>query len=317
VREQCTSGVELLITCADGIVNVSQIDTCEPYVCADEEDCRSSCTTDEHCHPDYFCSANACVARLEIGADCTRDRQCDTDECVDGFCCSSACEGICQACNLPGFEGSCSQAVGDPVGDRGPCPGDVCVGTCGNDPLECDYDPTQVCSDATCADGVQSSGLCGAEGLCEDGQLECGDYTCDGEGALCRTTCETDEDCAGDAICRVNGECAVVEAAQCKADSTTVLINPDGSETDCAPFRCASAACITRCESIDDCAEGSVCDADGGCVAPPEDPPPVEDCSVGERGRSPRGFAGALALLALAAFTTRRGPGARTQRGVR
>jgi MYXO-CTERM domain-containing protein len=115
----------------------------------------------------------------------------------------------------------------------------------------------------------------------------------------------------------VNGECAVVEAAQCKADSTTVLINPDGSETDCAPFRCASAACITRCESIDDCAEGSVCDADGGCVAPPEDPPPVEDCSVGERGRSPRGFAGALALLALAAFTTRRGPGARTQRGVR
>ncbi|WP_437684007.1 Kelch repeat-containing protein [Sorangium sp. So ce131] len=41
---------------------------------------------------------------------------------------------------------------------------------------------------------------------------------------------------------------------------------------DCGPYRCSPAlgACLSRCHSVDDCAPGSVCNADGHCVPPPD-----------------------------------------------
>ncbi len=308
INEQCESGVELVLTCVDGNVNVAGVSACEPYVCEDEADCRLSCSNDTHCHEDYYCANTTCIAREANGFVCDRDRQCDTDECVDGFCCTSACDGICEACDNPGSGGTCSQVTGDPHGDRGPCPGENgCVGTCGDALNECDYDNTQVCSAASCVDGVQSSGLCGAEGTCDDGTLECGDYACDGEGERCLETCSSNDECVGDAICRVDGVCAVVEAASCANENT--LTNPDGSTTECGAFKCDANKCLERCDSIDDCADGLVCDAASQCVDAPADPAPVEECSTSAAslGTGTRGaMLPLLGLLALGLGLRRR-----------
>lgn len=305
---QCTEAVVLELVCQLGQISVDGIDSCNGYVCAaDEITCRTNCQQDNQCSEDFFCNANACVEQKATGGTCDRDRQCESGDCVDGFCCSSSCDGICQACNLPGFEGTCSQAQGAPVGDRGPCPGENgCAGVCGSQADECDYDPEQVCSDATCSAGIQSSGLCGPNGVCEAGELECGDYDCDGNGERCRESCETSEECAGQAICRVDGTCAVVEEASCADEDT--LTNPDGSTSECAPFRCANARCLDRCESIDDCVEGLVCQANNECAEPPGDPPAVEDCSLAPGGLRSNGSAWAwLAGLSAAAFLRKRG----------
>ncbi len=308
INEQCESGVELVLTCVNGDVNVAGVSACEPYVCEDEADCRESCTNDSHCHEDYYCDANACIPREVNGFECDRDRQCNTDECVDGFCCTSSCSGICEACDNAGSEGTCSQATGEPHGDRGPCPGqNGCVGTCGMTTDECDYDGTQVCSEATCVDGIQSSGLCGPEGVCDAGTLECGDYQCDGEGERCLEACESTDDCVGAAICRVDGVCAVVESAACADENT--LTNPDGSTTECGAFRCEDGECLDRCDSIDDCRDGLVCDAASQCVEAPTAPAPIEECSTSPSalGSSTRGaMLPLLGLLALGLGLRRR-----------
>ncbi len=297
-------------SCTDGCSSCYQADHADSNLAQGECGVRpNDAPFGTQCTEDFFCDSEAtdCLKQLPTGDECNRDRQCESGDCVDGFCCSSSCDGICQACNLPGFEGTCSQVEGDPVGDRGPCPGENgCAGVCGSQADECDYDPVQVCSDATCTAGIQSSGLCGPKGVCEAGTLECGDYDCDGNGERCRESCETSEECAGQAICRVDGTCAVVEEASCADEDT--LTNPDGSTSECAPFRCANSRCLERCESIDDCVDGLVCQANNECAEPPGDPPAVEDCSLAPGGLRSNGTAWAwLVGLSAAAFLRKRG----------
>lgn len=40
------------------------------------------------------------------GTSCTDDRGCDSQHCVDGFCCDSDCTEICHSCSLPGAQGT-------------------------------------------------------------------------------------------------------------------------------------------------------------------------------------------------------------------
>ena len=57
-------------------------------------------------------------AVLANGYACTSAPECKSGACVDGVCCESACDGACQACNVPGTEGSCTAApAGTPEGD--------------------------------------------------------------------------------------------------------------------------------------------------------------------------------------------------------
>jgi hypothetical protein len=317
VNPQCAAGVQLILQCNDGELDVSDVEPCEPYICDDDTDqCSEQCGNDTGCHEDYFCVATVCHPAYEDGhLGCTRDAQCLNDHCVDGVCCNSECEGQCQACDVAGFEGTCTQVEGEAphpnaggTTQREPCEGagSACEGICGGNPLKCDYDQTVACGASTCDGGVRDFGLCSldVEGECAAATSECAPFACDPEGVACVTECETVTDCETGAVCRSDGTCAIVENAECVDDHT--VADPAGTQTDCSPLRCENNSCLKSCGSVDDCVDGFVCDDAGACIEPPEDPPPPDDCAL--RG-APRSSSGSLVLgLALAglAFASRR-----------
>ncbi len=135
---ECTTGF-----CADGVC-------CDGLCAGSCEACNlpgsaGACTAlapltldpELRCGPDQLCgSGGQCMTQLELGAPCDRGELCSSGRCVDGVCCDGPCEGICEACNLPGQAGVCAPfALGtDPAlecgtgglcnGQRGCVPGD-------------------------------------------------------------------------------------------------------------------------------------------------------------------------------------------------
>lgn len=97
------------------------------------------------------------------GAFCVEDNDCLSRFCVDSVCCSSRCEGPCQACDLAGLEGVCRGLDG--VTDAG-CSGTfICrAGTCS-------------AGGATCVEDV-----CGPVDASDAGCVGCDTSTCIGDG---------------------------------------------------------------------------------------------------------------------------------------
>lgn len=84
--------------------------------------CAMSCTLDTDCDPGAFCNAGNCAPRGMQGDACVSTPQCQSGlQCVDGVCCNSSCTGGCEACNVAGSLGQCTDIpVGtDPAGECG------------------------------------------------------------------------------------------------------------------------------------------------------------------------------------------------------
>jgi hypothetical protein len=96
---------------------------CGNYLCdTGNGRCRQTCVTTANCAPSAYCSGAACVPKLLNGAPCIANDTCASSFCVDNYCCNAGCGGSCQACNLPGAQGSCSAipAGQDPEGECAP-----------------------------------------------------------------------------------------------------------------------------------------------------------------------------------------------------
>jgi hypothetical protein len=65
------------------------------------------CTVESAPTPDKEVTAQW-GGRRDLGAACASERDCYSNQCVDGVCCDSACEGACEACDVAGQEGTCS-----------------------------------------------------------------------------------------------------------------------------------------------------------------------------------------------------------------
>ena len=59
---------------------------------------------------------------------------------------------------------------------------------------------------------------------------------------------------------------ACLPSATCSNAQT--LVSTSSAAVNCSPFKCAGAACLTVCHSVDDCAPPYVCGAAGSCVVP-------------------------------------------------
>ncbi|MFO0667216.1 MAG: kelch repeat-containing protein [Polyangiaceae bacterium] len=241
------------------------------------------------------------------GGACTSDADCGTSACVDGVCCEATSCGTCQTCagTDPGI---CTPVINDEDPDscslqnrvscnqRGEC-GPALGGACksGAD-----------CGSGQCVEGICCDSVC--DRPCESCRADTkqsgkGDGRC-GPAAIGKNPGGR---CAGSATCSVTGVCAENATVSCR--DGRYLVDFSGTETDCAPYRCAGK-CLTRCSSVADCVFPSVCDGSGVCVAPPAAREDDSGCSVNvPRDRDVGGDALIIVscMLGLASVRRRRG----------
>ena len=120
------------------------------------------------------------------GSACTDDVQCLNGQCADGYCCNSACEGQCEACDLEGSIGTCAPVTGTPHGTRSACTGTdtVCAGACdGVERTACVY-PTVECRGQTCTGTTKTAPASCSMGVCPEPTTETCGVTCGGSDCL-------------------------------------------------------------------------------------------------------------------------------------
>jgi hypothetical protein len=275
-------------TCAQGT------GACTPIVSKDDP---ASCTGPSTCD-----ATGAC--KKKNGQACASVAECASGSCVDGFCCNSACEGQCEACDVATSPGICSPVVGNAHGTRPGCDafGTTCGGSCdGLGATACAFPSAVTSCGSTCADAVASVSTCDGLGECVAAPREAcsGNFAC-ADATSCKTACATDADCALNFHCEVaDGPSRCVPTAVCKGS----IVQVNGHMTDCAPYNCDQAgACLARCAVVDDCLAPNVCSLDGECIAPSLLPSP-SGCALSWAGERP-GWA--MAALGAIPFLRRR-----------
>lgn len=114
---------------------------------------------------------------------CSTDSDCSTGHCADGVCCNTACDGQCEACDLPSSRGTCVPVRGEPRGVRKGCPiagrGICTVQACnGTETKHCTYaNGSNENCDTICGGRVQRH--CDGEGSCGlPHELKCPSDSC-------------------------------------------------------------------------------------------------------------------------------------------
>lgn len=215
---------------------------CHTVACAAEA-CEYTLAVEDGCGPDGAgqCSAQGVCALCDdglkngdetgvdcgghCGATCTTGQGCaskadcesDSQECVDGLCCDSACEGPCLSCALPGEEGlclpfagldpdeagcgvgqqcspsgECAISPGNPCGAAAECATNLCVdGDCADCDAMTPCPEGQACVEKSCVAAQQPNGSpCAGPAACQSGFCVdgvCCDTACDGLCEACNT----------------------------------------------------------------------------------------------------------------------------------
>lgn len=98
---------------------------CSPYTCnAGGTACLTGCTSSTQCASGFYCNGSTCVPKKAAGAACSAAQECLSGNCVDGVCCNTACNSVCQRCNIAGSLGTCTNI---PAGTD---PDNECAGNC-------------------------------------------------------------------------------------------------------------------------------------------------------------------------------------------
>jgi hypothetical protein len=266
----CTDTIALVGSCdGQGTCQQSNVN-CAPYACLGNL-CATSCSTNAQCSAHYHCENSACVQDYANGTSCKDGEQCASGKCIDTVCCDSDCEGQCEACNLASSLGTCSPVSGKPAGNRPSCESKADAGVCGQE--ICDGKSTASCvfvgADVQCRQESCQNGLHTFPAFCDgksncgpEETAKCGAFAC-GTDAHCKTKCASNDDCALKYKCELSSGNCVPRGTECEGDH--ILVSPDGTATDCAPYRCESNTCKAACTSGADCVSGNQCD-NGACV---------------------------------------------------
>jgi hypothetical protein len=186
--------------------------------------------TDDSCDGDSICDGSS-ECRKVLGKVCAFSSECASGHCVDGVCCGSAACGTCQACAIPGSEGTCV-AVSKFVDDiDSNCSGERTCDGLG----ACRFKNGRACGEAAectslqCVDGVCCNQAC--TGTC---------YSCNQQGNV--GTCtpvngaddpSASEACTGSDVCTA----PVGAAPACKIRDG----EPCSSSADCLNGSCVSS----------------------------------------------------------------------------
>ncbi len=209
-------------TCVDGKVSGQLCDgsgackaaagtSCGAYKCdATGKACKATCASAADCIDGYTCTSGACVTTMTTGRKdgeaCAEASQCTSANCVDGVCCNVACDGQCQACDVPGKVGTCAVIAGAPHGARVKCGDGACAGKCdGVDSQRCVYPAAGGACESACVSEALETRGCDGKGACiAMSTTPCAPYIC--QGSACGTTCAKNADCAPASVCS-DGKC--------------------------------------------------------------------------------------------------------------
>jgi len=150
-----------------------------------------------------FAGLNTDYVELQVtykksdGETCTADSDCSSGNCVDGYCCDTACDGTCEACDISGSEGTCTYIAEDTDPD-GECDS-TCVDACEDRTGDCDG--AGACKTTYCSAGTAcSAGACDGANYCNETLAYC---SCQGDG--CYNDGGTNYECQGQ--CDGSGTC--------------------------------------------------------------------------------------------------------------
>jgi len=164
---------------------------------------------------------------------------CPSGYCVDGYCCNSACSGTCDACNLAGSEGTCSNIPDgqdpdnecDPFGLQG-------IATC--DWIPDNYHPTWDFRNVF-------TSYCNGAGQCTQGDPTI-THTCN--QPTCGANCDENSDCSN----------------QCSGKQWYSTYNCNsGCNCHLSNLICSVGHCSAECDSTHPCTGGKSCRADCTC----------------------------------------------------
>ena len=295
---------QTLYTC-DGRGNCdARTRTCGAYRCADDATCDTTCNKDEGCSEDSVCADGVCLLDQPDGSACRLNSDCKSSICVDEVCCDSACDGICERCDIAGRLGTCA-IIDNHTDPDDECPAcEVCVdGQC--TAVAAGSDPADDCS-ASLPNECGYSGDCDGYGACEiRGESEqCGvacdgdvltPLFCDGE-AIGRAGCRTagdEEQCPDNLICDPvlmgcpsaclsTADC--LEDSYCDAELAQCLPRKDDGETCKTGSECLSAHCVDGvcCDTPcgDDCFACDIPGHEGACTPHDAGGDPDDECPV-------------------------------------
>ena len=266
-------GVDQVVPSCDGAGTCNDVTTsCGPYLCdAMTQSCYADCaSTAGACVPEAYCDGTACQLKVADGVACVNGYECTSELCIDGVCCASACDGLCESCAQAGSLGSCLP-IPDGTDPEVECVVNndlTCLGTC-NGLGGCAFPgPTQSCGAPVCnASNAQVESLCNGGGECELVPTACALYLCDDPSGLCHANCANDLACIDTAYCQT-GACApkkddgsdCTAPNQCLSDfceSVPASMQKKCCNTLCpAPLNCSTGECL--CSTVS-CAVGVAC----------------------------------------------------------
>jgi hypothetical protein len=273
----CTSNQCVPATCTDHVKDGNETDVdcggacpgcADAKACMVAGDCLSgfcktmvctACAHDADCASGNFCdlsnNGGTCTPTKAVGMACGGSNECTGGNCVDGFCCNTACNGTCTACSNAkkgaGADGVCGNVVaGTDPNNQCPDQGAASCGTngsCDGNGACADYSNSTVCAAQVCSNGsVTPARMCNGTGTCSAGSpMSCAPYAgCNGNA--CPTTCSADADCTSGNYCNAQSHCAPAQA------NGSPCTNGDGNQctsTFCVDGVCCNNACSGTCSS--------------------------------------------------------------------
>jgi hypothetical protein len=203
------------------------------------------------------------VALKVLGQRCGTGDECDSTLCVDGFCCGSPCGGLCEACDIPGKEGTCT-----------PMSAGTASGTCAQQPVSsCGFDGTCdgnggcrrypagiACKAATCQAGSWlPPSACDGQGICVVASpVDCAPYVCAASATppRCLTVCQQNgTDCVAPAVCG-SGSCGPRPK---KANGAGCVDAADCTSAICQDGVCCATTCTGACVSCNQAGFAGTC----------------------------------------------------------
>jgi hypothetical protein len=309
VNASCSSGSQTTQgTCnGTGTCGGSATTACSPYVCNGTTSCFGACTTSAQCAAGNFCSGNVCIGKLGTGAMCAAGGDCTSGFCTDGVCCTTQCNGACQACSATlkasGTDGTCGPVVDGTADAACPTTGQAtCLtdGKCSGGSCE-DWGSSTACSATISCVGASltTAATCSGSGACTGSQMSatCGNgLNCNSGGTACRMTCSQNSHCQSGYSCQASA-CKLNDGGACSTNAQCLnnKCGTAGSGTHC----CAAA---TTCVSAGVCGT-SDCNASGACAYPAPGTPCGASCAGNMLTPSACNGSGACATGTAAACT--------------